>query len=173
MPDETKKRIDLKVSRMPYSLRGYIEKVVQDDRAFQSLLEAPRRSLEAAGVAIKTEDLSGPDYRHLIEVIANIRQYVQSNKIDKSARFEDIFVAAGGDFANRSSSTSAVENRKFNASEPARRASAGTNTGLTENFSESGILVDIDTFLADPPLLSKEDLNTVLASIDEGIAKQG
>lgn len=167
------KRIELRVPMMPRSLRGFIEKIIRDDRAFESLIESPATALAAAGLPLKGDCFTGRDYVRLIMVLGNIRNYVKENNLDRAIRFEDLFgISSSDDIANKNRQENVGENRKFDRSEPNKVEERESNTGAVKDWG--GVSLGLDQVILTAPLLNAADLAEILSRIDEGIeAKRG
>jgi hypothetical protein len=164
------KRVELSIPMMPSSLRGFIEKIIRDDRAFESLIESPATTLAAAGLPLKVDGFTGRDYVRLIMVLGNIRTYVKENKIDRAIRFEDLFgITSAADLANTTKQTNIGENKNFDRSEPSKVESKGSNTGATKTWSGVAVGLGLDEVILTAPLLNPSDLADILSRIDEGI----
>ena len=164
-----KSKIKFKVPKMPHSLRGFIEKVVTDDRAFKTMGESPEQALLAAGIPIEQGSMTVNDQLRLIKVVANIRKYVEKGKFEKVI-FEEIFdIGDEVAVANKQSETYAVENRKWDASEPDMAVEKGSNSGVSKNFDDAGIGRQILEERVIAPLLSPTELTEIFVRIDEKI----
>jgi len=164
-----KQKIKFKVPKMPHSLRGFLEKVVNDDRAFKTMGESPEQALLAAGIPIEQGSMTVNDQLRLIRVVANIRKYIEEGDFKKFV-FEDIFdTGAGAAYVQKSKETYAMQSRKFDCSEPDMIAEKGSSTGFTENFAENGFTSRRLDERVIAPLLSPMELTEILVRMDEKI----
>jgi hypothetical protein len=164
-------RIDVKLPYVPRSFRGFIDKIIHDDRAFQTVVESPLEALAAAGVTIRRESFTAKDHLRLIKVLANIRNYVKQGKFGKDIRFEELF-NAGGDvtFATKEKETYAVQDQDWQNDQSAD-VDKGSTEGVSEHF-EKDYGIRPDESIRTIPLLTPSDLSDILSRIDVAIAEK-
>lgn len=87
----SERRISVDLPVIPHALRGFIEDVVQHDRAMRSFMESPKDALHGAGVPLDDKNLNRKDFDSLIRVIGNLRKMVLTGKLSKDFEFEEVF----------------------------------------------------------------------------------
>jgi len=130
-------RISFQLPVVPHSLRRFIETAVKDQRSMLAFVESPITALRAAGVPIQADCLTKSDCDRLVRVLGNLRNLVESGKVAKEFRFEDVFTIAGNvEYEQTSSSTDAYGDKNFDHSMEGHEAEtkSSTSEGIHTKF---------------------------------------
>jgi hypothetical protein len=134
-------RISFELPAVPYSLRGFIERAVKDERFMLSVVESPVYALRAAGVPVKTECLAKTDCDRLVRVLGKLRNLVASGRIPSEFRFEEIFtIGPDVQYEQTSTSTDSYIEKNFDHSTEGHDSEkkSSTEEGIYTNFKTFG-----------------------------------
>jgi hypothetical protein len=175
--EKTIKRIELKVHKMPYSLRKFVEQTMKDDLAFKSALESPLKAMAAAGVNVDSRVITRADYMRIVGVLASLRGYVKKTDKEK-IKFEDIFniVEADPSWNGKERETNTCENKKWDASEPSKSTDKGENNCAWDTFekgvTEEGVSFGEDRWqevIIGGPLINSSQLAEIMVQMDKSL----
>jgi len=162
----TAARISAELPVVPQALRAFFETTVKNDRSMKCFLDAPVRTLLAAGVPIEDAALTKSDINRLIRVVGKLRGLVLSGKIRSEFRFEDVFPGLAKAIWQNSKGTSDSCTTKFETDSSCSKK-ADTQSHTDTRDGKSLIEVELDSVRdISAPLFSPGDLAEVLARVN-------
>jgi hypothetical protein len=169
----TTPRLTIELPTVPFALRAFVEKAVNEERTMMSFVEAPGATLQAAGVPIDTSRLTKADTDRLRDVLGRLRNMVASGKLAKDFRFDDVFsVAKPNAYQEQNSTSETYAYTNFDHSQDGQSAENKSHTegGIKTDFAKSGVGRIEDIFA---PLINPADLATISALMHANVESMG
>lgn len=169
-PDPIKpERLSFELPMVPYSLRGFVERAVMDERFMLTFVESPGIALRAAGVPVEEKCLTKADTDRLQAVLGRLRNLVSAGKIARDFRFEQIFaVQSPVAYQEQSTREETHAYKNFDHSQEGTSAEKKSTTegGIKTEFSKKGLSRIEDIFA---PLISPSVLAQITALMEANL----
>jgi hypothetical protein len=170
MPKAIKpERLSFELPMVPYSVRGFVERAVTDERFMLTFIESPGNALRAAGVPVDAKCLTKTDTDRLQAVLGRLRNLVSSGKIARQFRFEEVFAVANPvAYQEQSSREESHAYKNFDHSTEGTSAEnkSSTEGGIKTEFSKKGLSRIEDIFA---PLISPSVLAEISALMEANL----
>ncbi len=162
------KPLDIKVKRMPYSLRKFIGEVMIDEAKFNAFAESPITALVNANVPIDARAFTKADAEHLVAVLGKIHSYVKVKKFSKDVTFEAVFnvVAEGGVVAYVSPESST---HTWTNITPDTVTHTRSHRGISQNFYRDGLSLEHHGEILTSPLISPLEFSAILNPMEKQV----
>ena len=162
-------RISYQLPEVPYSLRALIERAAKERSVMMCLSEDPIMALRANGVRFSEECLTQKDCIRLVTVIGKLHTLVESGKVARDFRFEDVFtIAENVSYRSSNSESSTSCSTEFTPKVECFQTSH-TEQGQEQKWQGFGLPGNIDPRWITAPMLSPGDLRQIITTMDQQI----
>jgi hypothetical protein len=163
------RRIDIKVKRMPNSLRKFIGEIMTDEEKFINFAESPVEALVKAHVPIDASKFTIEDAEHLVLVMGKLHAYVKLNKFPKDAKFDDIFNVGISRLGYAAYVSYESHTRTWVNITPHTVTYTETNRGIGPNFGRDGLRLEKFENVLVSPLISQSEFKETMSLIEKTV----